>query len=317
MKRMWQSWMIALARSPGMTRWMQGNRATASIARRFVAGADAAQATAVARDLEKAGFKTSLYFLGEYVTDPAIVAENGQQKIRIAEALGAAHLQIHVSIDSTQIGYAIDEQAGEQLALKIGARIRDLGQAHGAPPVLMLNMEDAEFVDRILALRAQLLAAGVPVAQTLQAYLKRSADDLAPIIKAGGQVRLVKGAFADPRRHAYQGKAEIDGNYLALARRMLSSEAKQSGFRPVFGTHDDVLVAEIRLIAKNGGWQPGQYEFEMLYGVRTELQRQLRAAGEQVRIYLPYGRAWWPYAVRRIGESPRNAALLARAVMSG
>jgi proline dehydrogenase len=231
--------------------------------------------------------------------------------------LSAAHLQIHVSIDSTQIGYAIDEQAGERLALSIGGRIRDLAPANGARPVLMLNMEDAEFVDRILGLRAHLLAAGVPVAQTLQAYLKRSAADLAPIIAAGGHVRLVKGAFADPRPHAYQGKAEIDASYLALARRMLSAEAKASGFRPVFGTHDDALIAEIRLIAKNGGWQPGQYEFEMLYGVRTELQRHLKGQGEQVRLYLPYGRDWWPYAVRRIGESPRNAALLARAVVSG
>jgi proline dehydrogenase len=317
MKRIWQSWMIALARSPRVTRWMQGNRATASIARRFVAGGDAAQAMSVARDLKQAGFKTSLYYLGEYVKDPAVVAENGRQKIAVAESLSAAHLQIHVSIDSTQIGYALDEQAGQALALKIGARIRDLAGSNSAPPVLMLNMEDAEYVDCILALRASLLAAGVPVAQTLQAYLKRSADDLAPIIAAGGQVRLVKGAFADPRPHAHQGGAAIDASYLALARKMLSAEAKASGFRPVFGTHDEALIAEIRRIARNGGWQPGQYEFEMLYGVRTELQRQLCAAGEQVRIYLPYGRAWWPYAVRRVGESPRNAALLARAVVSG
>ena len=317
MKRLWQSWMIRLARSPRVTRWMQGNRATASIARRFVAGADAAQVMSVARDLERAGFKTSLYYLGEYVEDPAVVAENVRQKIQVAESLSAAHLQIHVSIDSTQIGYAIDEQAGERLALSIGARIRDLAPATGARPVLMLNMEDAEFVDRILGLRAHLLAAGVPVAQTLQAYLKRSAADLAPIIAAGGQVRLVKGAFADTRPHAYQGKAKIDANYVVLARTMLSGEAKASGFRPVFGTHDAALIAEIRLIARNGGWQPGQYEFEMLYGVRSELQRELRAAGEQVRIYLPYGRDWWPYAVRRVGESPRNAALLARAVVSG
>jgi proline dehydrogenase len=317
MKRVWQSWMIALARSAGVTRWMQGNRATASIARRFVAGADAAKAIAVARDLERTGFKTSLYYLGEYVKDAAIVAENGRQKMQIAEALSAAHLQIHVSVDSTQIGYAIDEAAGEQLALKIGARIRELGRTNGAPPVLMLNMEDADYVDRILGLRARLLEAGVPVAQTLQAYLKRSVADLAPIIAAGGHVRLVKGAFADPRPHAYQGKAEIDGNYLSLARRMLSAEAKASGFRPVFGTHDDALIAEIRLIAKNAGWQPGAYEFEMLYGVRTGLQRQLRQQGEQVRLYLPFGRDWWPYAVRRVGESPRNAALLARAVVSG
>lgn len=317
MKRIWQSWMIALARSPGVTRWMQGNRATASIARRFVAGADAARAVTVARDLERAGFKASLYYLGEYVKDPAVVAENGRQKVAVAESLGAAQLQIHVSIDSTQIGYALDEAAGQALALKIGARIRELAGSNTAPPVLMLNMEDAEYVNRILALRASLRAAGVPVAQTLQAYLKRSAGDLAPIIAAGGQVRLVKGAFADARLHAHQGRAAIDANYLALARTMLSAEAKASGFRPVFGSHDEALISEIRRIAKNGGWQPGQYEFEMLYGVRAELQRKLREAGEQVRIYLPYGRDWWPYAVRRVGESPRNAALLARAVVSG
>jgi proline dehydrogenase len=309
--------MIALARSPRVTRWMQGNRATAAIARRFVAGADTAQAMAVARELEKAGFKTSLYYLGEYVKDPGIVAENGRQKIAVAESLKAAQLQIHVSIDSTQVGYAIDEKAGEELALRIGARLRDLGEAGGAPPVLMLNMEDAEYVDRIFALRARLLEAGVPVAQTLQAYLKRSADDLAPIIAGGGSVRLVKGAFADRRPHAFQARAEIDENYLALARMMLGSNAKASGFRPVFGTHDDALITEIRLIAKKGGWQPGAYEFEMLYGVRTELQRHLKAQGEQVRLYLPFGRDWWPYAVRRIGESPRNAALLGRAVVSG
>jgi proline dehydrogenase len=157
----------------------------------------------------------------------------------------------------------------------------------------------------------------VPVAQTLQAYLRRSADDLEPMIAAGGPVRLVKGAFADPRPHAYQGKTEIDRNYLALARRMLAADAKEKGFRPVFGTHDDALLAEIRRIARSGGWEPGQYEFEMLYGVRTELQRELRTAGEQVRLYLPFGKAWWPYAVRRIGESPRNARLLARAVVGG
>jgi proline dehydrogenase len=181
----------------------------------------------------------------------------------------------------------------------------------------MLNMEDADYVDRILALRARLLAAGVPVAQTLQAYLKRSAGDLAPIIAAGGHVRLVKGAFADPRPHAYQGKAAIDASYRDLARRMLGADAKAGGFRPVFGTHDDALIAEIRRIARNGGWQPGEYEFEMLYGVRTELQRHLHEQGEQVRLYLPFGKDWWPYAIRRVGESPRNAALLARALVSG
>ena len=150
------------------------------------------------------------------------------------------------------------------------------------------------------------------VAQTLQAYLKRSAADLAPIIEAGGMVRLVKGAFADPGPHAFQGAAEIDANYLALAATMLSPQAKARGFRPVFGTHDDKLMPRIRQLARAHGWRSGEYGFEMLYGVRPELQRHLRDAGEQVRLYLPFGRDWWPYAVRRVGESPRNFMLLAR-----
>lgn len=314
MKRRWQSWMIALARSPRVTRWMQGNRAAASLARRFVGGAEVSTAIALARELDAAGFKTSLYYLGEYVEDPAKVAENGRQKIAAAEALDAARLQIHVSVDSSQLGYAIDDTAGADLALRIGERIRALA-GQGRPAVLMLNMEDAEYVDRILDLRRRLIEAGVPVAQTIQAYLKRSAEDLARIIGEGGMVRLVKGAFADARPHAFQGKAAIDGNYLALAGMMLSPEAKARGFRPVFGTHDAELGAQIREIARANGWTPGEYGFEMLYGVRPELQKQLRAAGEEVRLYLPFGRDWWPYAVRRIGESPRNFMLLARTLI--
>jgi proline dehydrogenase len=314
MKRLWQSWMIALARSPRVTRWMQGNRATAALARRFVGGVTAEEGIETARHLRQAGFKASLYYLGEYVADRDLIAETVRQKKLAVMLLKDAGLQVHLSVDPTQIGYGYDDALGERNALELG---RSIQQSAGEQPVLMLDMEDADYVARTLALRHRLAAEGVPVAQTLQAYLKRTEEDLATIIAGGGSVRLVKGAFADSRPHAYQSRAEIDGNYLELARRMLSADAKACGFRPVFGTHDDALIAEIRLIAKSGGWHPGQYEFEMLYGVRSELQRQLHAAGEQVRLYLPFGRDWWPYAVRRVGESPRNAALLARALVSG
>jgi len=157
-----------------------------------------------------------------------------------------ARLQVHLSIDPTQIGCGYDDAMGEKLALEIG---RSVQQANGEQPVLMLDMEDSDYVTRTLALRNRLVAEGIPVAQTLQAYLKRTALDLAPIIAGGGSVRLVKGAFADPQPHAFQSKAEIDSNYLSLARKMLSADAKASGFRPVFGTHDAALIAEIRLIA--------------------------------------------------------------------
>ena len=312
--KLWQSLMIALARSPRVTRWMQANRATAGLARRFVGGLDAEQAIGTARRLRQAGFRTSLYYLGEYVADPAQIAETVRQKKLAIMLLKDAGLQVHVSVDPTQIGYGYDDALGERNAIEIG---RSVQQSSGEEPVLMLDMEDAGYVARTLELRDRLAAEGIPVAQTLQAYLKRTGDDLARIIASGGRVRLVKGAFADPASHAFQSRTAIDENYLALARSMLSADAKARGFRPVFGTHDDALIAEIRMLAEKGGWQPGRYEFEMLYGVRTELQRLLHEAGEQVRLYLPFGRDWWPYAVRRVGESPRNAALLARALVSG
>jgi proline dehydrogenase len=306
--------MIALARSSRVTRWMQQNRAAAALARRFVGGLTAEQGIETAKRLRQAGFKASLYYLGEYVADPERIAETVRQKKLAVMLMKDAQLQVHLSVDPTQIGYGYNDALGERNALEIG---RSIQQASGERPLLMLDMEDADYVTRTLALHHRLAAEGIPVAQTLQAYLKRSADDLAPVIEQGGSVRLVKGAFVDARPHAFQSRAAIDQNYLALARTMLGAAAKAAGFRPVFGTHDDALIGEIRLIAKNGGWSPGAYEFEMLYGVRAELQKQLREQGEQVRLYLPFGRDWWPYAVRRVGESPRNAALLARAVVSG
>lgn len=316
MKR-WQGWMIALARSRRVTAWMHGNRATAALARRFVGGDGVADSIAVAKRLDSAGFKTSLYYLGEYVTDPNVIDETVRQKKQVIEGLRGARLQVHLSIDPTQIGYGYDDATGAAMAAAIGDTLVGAGGGNSDPPMLVLDMEDASFVDRTLALRDQLAARGIPVAQTLQAYLKRTAVDLAPIIAGGGSVRLVKGAFADPGAHAFQSRAEIDGNYLALAMMMLSDAARAAGFRPVFGTHDDRLIQQIRDIARRSGWLPGQYEFEMLYGVREGLQRQLLAERERVRLYLPFGRAWWPYAVRRIGESPRNAMLLLRALLGG
>ena len=312
--RLWQTSMIALARSARLASAMHRSAAASRLAHRFVGGGNVGEAIETALRLARDGFRASLFYLGEYVDDPALVERTVAQKIAVAEALAHAKLDVHVSADPTQLGYMIADASGRANMLRVGRAI-------GAQPVngwncLMLDMEDYALVERTLALRDELAQVGIPVAQTLQAYLRRTETDLQRIMTAPGRtaVRLVKGAFADGRDHAFQSRGDIDRHYLHLADRMLAPEACPAGFRPVFGTHDQRMIEPIRKIAGERGWPTDAFEFEMLFGVRPELQRQLRDAGHTVRLYLPFGEAWWPYAVRRVGESPRNAWLLLRAL---
>jgi proline dehydrogenase len=314
--KLWQSLMIALARNRRLTEFMHRNAAASALARHFVGGRDLAAAIATARELQQRGVGVSLFYLGEYVADPALVRETVAQKIAAIEALATAGLDVHVSVDPTQIGYSIDADLGRRNGLAIGqALARVAAGRNSGRHFLMLDMEDCTLVTPTLRLREELAATGVPVAQTLQAYLRRTAADLKPIIAAGGAARLVKGAFADMTERAFPSRAAIDANYLALVDRMLSDEARKTGFYPIFGTHDERLALRILALAETRGWPRDSFEFEMLYGVRPRLQALL-ADGARLRLYLPFGEAWFPYAIRRVGESPRNIRLILRALAS-
>lgn len=312
--KLWQGAMIALARSPSVTRFMQDRAPTAGLAARFVAGADVAAFIATAQQLRTRNLSTSAFFLGEYVSDPAKVALNVEGILAAITAIDGATVDLHVSVDPSQVGYAVDPALGE-------ANTFAIAEALAARPVpgrktLMLDMEDESYVPVTLALHAKLKAADLPAAVTLQAYLKRSAFDLETLIEGGAMVRLVKGAFVGTPQTAFVTRMHIDASYRAQAFRLLSPEARAAGVRPVFGTHDEAIIHGVCAMARANGWQPGEYEFEMLYGVRPALQQRLAGRGETVRLYLPFGRDWWPYAVRRVGESPHNAWLVAKALVA-
>jgi len=155
----------------------------------------------------------------------------------------------------------------------------------------------------------------MPVAVTVQAYLYRTQEDLKRLIDTGAAVRLVKGALAESREHAWTKKSKITQNYLELAEMLLSVDAHHAHVYPIFATHDDSLISAILEKAKTGGWAADEFEFEMLYGVRPPLQKTVVGSGYRLRLYVPFGEHWWPYTVRRIGENPRNALLVARAVL--
>lgn len=317
MRRMWQAMMIGLAESGRAKRWAQGFTGTSALARAYVGGDDAMAALATARELlDGRNIRSSLFYLGEYVNAPALVAENVAAKLEIAGLLGSAGLDVHVSVDPTQVGHGFDPAAARRHVLRIGEAIA--AAAAGRPGVhcLMLDMEDASVTDATIALHGMLVEAGLPAALTLQAYRHRTEADLAPLIRAGAKVRLVKGAFAAGPDIAFTRQAEIKANSRKLIALMLSRAARDSGFYPIIATHDTRLHDFTREQTAANGWRPGEYEFEMLLGVRADVSAALAASGERVRLYLPFGRDWWPYAVRRIGENPRNAWLLARSTVS-
>jgi len=311
--KLWQGLLIRLATSKVLKRGLQNTRATSQLASRFVGGRDIFQAMATEVDLAQQGKTVSHYFLGEYITDEALLDRNVAAIGGIIEQAGKNGASLHLSIDPTQIGYGFDDEKGRANGLGVAEAFRGLPE--GLQVALMLDMEDASFVDRTLALRRHLVANEIPIAQTLQAYLKRTRRDLETILPEGPWVRLVKGAFVGTAEEAYKSREAIDENYLELAEVMLSDGAKQAGLYPAFGTHDEKMIALIEEMIKANGWGRDDYEFEMLYGVRPELQNELVRRGHRVRLYLPHGEDWWPYAVRRVGESPRNAKLLLRALV--
>jgi len=318
MKRLWQRTMIALARSGRVKDYMQRDSRMTGLARRFLAGPDVSSAiTSAHRLLDEKGIRTSFFYLGEYVDRKELVAENVAQKLGIAARLKDEALDVHVSVDPTQIGLQTDPARVGVHALSIGQAITEAASGKAGLHCLMLDMEDSSVVDFTIALHDELRRMGLPAAITLQAYLRRSEADLEQLIAAGAKVRLVKGAFVGTSDVAFTTETEIKGNYRKLVGLMLSPEARAQGFYPIIATHDDLIQAEAVGLARKNGWAKGSYEFEMLLGVRSDVAESLAAQGERVRLYVPFGRDWWPYAVRRIGEKPANGLLLARSLLSG
>jgi len=315
-RRLWQAGMIRMARSPSVKRIMQQGSAGSALAARYVAGATAETAVSRAAALHaQDGICGSLFYLGEYVDRPDLVAENFAAKLLAAEQLGRTDLDVHVSVDPTQIGYSLDPQLARRNAFAIAERVAASAGSRPGIHALMLDMEDETVVEPTIALHAALVEAKLPAALTLQAYLRRTEADLAAEIARGARVRLVKGAFAAGNDAAFTRQAEIKVNSRRLIALMFSRSARAAGFYPIIATHDDRLQAYAIEQAEANGWRPGDYEFEMLLGVRGDVARALARRGHRVRLYLPFGRDWWPYAIRRIGENPRNAVLLARSLL--
>ncbi len=282
-----------------------GMRSPRSFARRFVAGETVADAIEAARALEAQGLTQTLDLLGESVSNEAGAHAATDAYLAMMPAMVAADIDRNISIKLTQLGLDLDRDLCLANLRAILARARDEGF------FVRIDMENSPYTTATLDIFEQVWREGLTnVGVVLQSALRRSDDDLTRILALGARVRLVKGAYREPASVAYQLKAEVDAAYLRLLRRLLPA-----GTLPAIATHDPDLIAATKQLARDEGIAAERYEFQMLYGVRRDLQASLHAEGYGMRVYIPFGREWFPYFMRRLGERPANVGFVLRSLV--
>jgi proline dehydrogenase len=276
-----------------------------SFARRFIAGEQIEDAIAAARALQAKGLLLSLDYLGESVTTTAQATSATREYVRLIEDIVAADIERNISLKLSQLGLAIDRAT----CVDNMRRILEPSRRHEF--FVRIDMENSEYTEVTLEVFETLWNLEYRnIGVVLQSYLYRTERDLRRMNELGARVRLVKGAYREPAAVAYQQKADVDAAYLRQMRLLLDH-----GTYPAFATHDVALLNEIKAYAAERGIARDRYEFQMLYGIRRDLQSSLVADGYRMRVYVPFGREWFPYFMRRLGERPANVWFVLRAIL--
>ncbi|MFG2223351.1 proline dehydrogenase family protein [Streptomyces sp. NPDC050161] len=301
--------LLAAARSDSIRRIVAAAPITRPVVDRFVAGERLDQSMAVVRSLAERGMEVTLDHLGEDITDPAEALRNRDAYLQLTEALGAQGLgeRAEMSVKLSAFGQALS--GGHELALKNVTPVVEAAAAAGT--TVTLDMEDHTTVDSTLAILADLRERFPQTGAVVQSYLFRTEDDCHALAGEGSRVRLVKGAYKEPATVAFQDKREVDKAYVRCLKILMAGE----GY-PMIGSHDPRMVAIGQDLARRNGRKPGDFEFQMLYGIREAEQQRLVAEGHRMRVYIPYGTDWYGYFMRRLAERPANMAFFLRSLAS-
>jgi proline dehydrogenase len=277
--------------------------------RRFMPGEDSGAALAAAERFQADGISVLLTRLGENLTRIEEAEEVAQHYLTLLDEVERRGLDAEVSVKLTQLGFDLDPERTYAHAARLATRASGLGT------MLWIDMEGSPYVEGTLAMYERLKAEHPNVGIAIQAYLRRTAADIQRLLPLDAAIRLVKGAYAEPARLAYQGRGEVDGNYVALAVSML--EARRSGrdVRIGLGTHDVRLIEQIVEHAEAMGLGREALEVQMLYGIREDEQRRLARTGYRVRNLIAYGDAWYPWYMRRLAERPANVLFVLRQLL--
>ncbi len=276
------------------------------LARRFIAGETLDEAVKAVRAINMEGFDATLDCLGESVHDASAAGEACQTYLGILDRLATEGLRSNVSIKLTQLGLAIDEALAVKHLCALGERARQHRN------FIRIDMESSAYTESTLRVFRAVNEPPDVLGMVIQSYLRRSERDVEELLERGTRIRLVKGAYQEPPDIAFPHKKDVDANFVKLTQMLLSS-----GIYHAIATHDDRMIQATREFASAKGLSKDQFEFQMLYGIRRQLQRDLRRQGFRVRVYVPYGKQWYAYFMRRLAERPANLFFLLKNFFRG
>jgi proline dehydrogenase len=293
--------LLWLSERQGIFNFVRRNGLARKFASRFVAGETIETGVAAARELSRRGITSSLDLLGESVTAAAEAAAARDLYLTMLDRMAESGVEVNVSVKLTQMGLDI----GEDVCLANMLRILD--KAKTLQGFVRLDMEGSDYTQRTLDFFSQRIfpTYGKYCGVVIQAMLRRSEQDVSDLVAMGARVRLCKGAYLEPPEVAFPDKADVDRNYVRLMQRLM-----RDGNYPGLATHDEAIIRQARDFARDQDIANDRFEFQMLYGVRRDLQDRLRHAGYGMRVYIPFGTQWYPYLMRRLAERPANIAFL-------
>lgn len=295
---------IALSRNRTLRNFSERSAVGRRMSSRFVAGLEIEDALRVAEAVNRQGMAVTLDSLGESVTSETEAHTAADYYHRLLDAIDARKLNANISVKLTQMGLQLSPVLAETIAWKLAEHACTLGN------FVRIDMEDSSLTQvtldivRRLHARPEVRAA---IGTVIQAYLYRSESDIEQLLADGIRVRLCKGAYKEAADVAFPRKAAVDANYIRLSEMLLDSPVYHA-----LATHDDAMIRAAKMFANQHGIEASRFEFQMLYGVRRDLQRNLVREGYRVRVYVPFGTDWYPYFMRRLAERPANALFLAK-----
>ena len=274
-------------------------------ARRFIAGETVEEAVAAATALQQQGLLLTLDYLGESVTSGAAAAAAAADYVRIIGAIVQSGIERNISLKLTQLGLDVDRAT----AVDNMRRILEPADANGF--FVRIDMENSPYTEATISILETLWQQGHrQIGTVIQSYLKRSEIDVRKLNAMGCRVRLVKGAYKEPKDVAYQKKSDVDAKFIELMKVLLDE-----GTYPAIATHDPGMIDATKAYARSRNCPADRFEFQMLYGIRRDLQHALVKDGYRVRVYVPFGKQWYPYFMRRLGERPANVAFVLKGIL--